>query len=70
MSEAFKKAPTKRLIKKYTEQSIVTEDALDLFIDALDDYARILAKEAYSISRHAGRKTIQKKDIEYALDAY
>lgn len=45
----------------------ITPEAEDVFYDAIVEYIRRLSEESIKISRHYGRKTLQKEDVELAL---
>ena len=68
IKDEFKKEPMRRILKTYSDNCIVTADAVDMFRDAMAEYAKELSKDAYSICKHAGRKTIKREDIEFALE--
>lgn len=65
MSE-FLAAPTKRLIKS-TGAKRVSADAVDSLNRTLEYKGKMISEKAKLIAEHAGRKTIQQKDIDLAL---
>ncbi|MFH1432029.1 MAG: histone family protein [archaeon] len=45
----------------------VSESGAEALRDVIEEIAADLAKEAVAVSRHAGRKTIKKEDIELIM---
>lgn len=56
-------APVKRIAKRSGVHR-VSSDAAEALRDAIEEIAADLAKDAVAASRHAGRSTIQDKDIK------
>lgn len=65
MSE-FLSAPTKRLMKSTGAQR-VSDAAVNNLNKTLEHKGLKIAEKAKMIAEHAGRKTIQSKDIDLAL---
>ena len=59
------KAPTARILLDAGAER-VSKDAMYLFGDILEEYSLEVSKKAIIIANHAGRKTIQGKDITIA----
>ena len=53
-----KQAGVKRLSKKAAEE----------LRDIIDEYCFELSQKAWEITQHSGRRTIQKKDIEFLIE--
>ena len=62
-------APTRRIIKK-TGAARVSEDAVKSLNHALEEYGEKVGRTAKEFASHAGRKTVQKSDIDLALKQY
>ena len=58
-------APMHRIIKKAKADRVSESAALALAV-ALEDIGMKIAKEAIEYAMHAGRKTVQGRDIEIA----
>ena len=65
MSE-LPRAPTARIMKNAGAQRI-SEDAVDFFLAAIEDYGTSIATKANDFAHHAGRKTIKASDIKLAM---
>ena len=63
----MKYEPIKRTIKNKTEKR-VSRKTVELLQNHLQEEAEKMAEEAASLTEHAGRKTIQPKDMEKALE--
>ena len=59
------KAPAARILLKMGAKR-VSADAVDAFVDILQDIAEDLGRHAVRIAQHSGRKTVQEKDIRLA----
>lgn len=53
-------------IMKIAGADRVSEDAKVALKDVLEDYAIGLSKQAWSLARHAGRKTVKAEDVKLA----
>ena len=60
------KESTARIMKNAGAQR-VSEDAVEYFLSAIEDYGTSVASKANDLARHAGRKTIKASDIKLAL---
>lgn len=58
-------APAHRLIKKAGAER-VSEEAAEALRDILEEVGVKIAQEALDLAKHAGRKTIKARDIEFA----
>lgn len=58
-------APIKRVIKNAGAER-VADDAVAAMRDVLEAEATALAQEAMQFAQHAGRKTVQKEDVQAA----
>lgn len=58
-------APMAEILKKAGAER-VSDDAARAFADLIEDIAMEIAKDAVTLCRHAGRKTIKRADIELA----
>ena len=65
MSE-IPKASIARIMKN-TGADRISGDSIELFSEALEEYGSTIAAKAISYAKHAGRKTVQAKDIKMAL---
>ena len=65
MSE-IPKAPVARLMKR-TGATRISNDAIDVMNEAIEDYSLKLAFKAKDYAQHAGRKTIKADDVKLAL---
>lgn len=65
MSE-LPKAPTARIMRNAGAQRI-SEDAVEAFVSAIEDYGTSIASRANDFARHAGRKTVKASDIKLAM---
>ncbi len=45
----------------------VSKDAAELFVELLEDIGIELGRQAFDVSKHAGRKTIKLADIKYLI---
>ena len=59
-------APTKRIIKN-TGARRVSEDAVLLLNEVLEDEGTKIARKAIRLAAHAGRQTVSVNDIKLAL---
>jgi histone H3/H4 len=64
----FTNAGLRRILKKNADGAIVTKGALEEFRRAVEYYADVLAQESYAAAKHADRKSIQTKDVLFAVD--
>lgn len=46
----------------------LSKDALEELRDVMEELAFEIAKDATQISQHAGRRTVKKKDIVFAIE--
>ena len=60
------KASAAKIIRN-TGADRVSGDSIEMFSEALEDYGTEIATKAISLAKHAGRKTVQVKDIKMAL---
>jgi len=58
---AFEKIAKKSGVKR------ISKDALEEMRDIIEEMAFELASDAAKISQHAGRKTVKRRDIEFAI---
>lgn len=65
MSE-YPEAPTARIVKSAGAERI-SADAVATLTDAVETYCASVGSKAIDLARHAGRKTVNKADIELAL---
>lgn len=63
---AIPKAPVARMLLNAGADR-VSEDAIDVFAQILEQKAEEIAAKAVKISKHTGRKTIHDSDIKMAL---
>jgi len=61
------KAPVDKMIRKAGAER-VGEDAIIAMAEYLEDFGVSIAKEATTLAKHAGRKTIRAEDITLALE--
>lgn len=59
------KAPAARILQNAGAKR-VSADAVDAFVDVLEDIATEIAEQASRIAKHSGRKTVQDGDIKLA----
>jgi len=59
------KAPLHRIITSSGAKR-VSEEALTVFVDILEDIATDIATHAAKIAKHSGRKTVQDGDVKLA----
>ena len=59
-------APFERVLKKAGADR-TSEDGLVALRDAVEDYAKELAKKSIVYAKHAGRKTIKAEDVKLAM---
>jgi DNA-binding protein len=62
------KAPVGRIILNSGAKR-VSQDAIDVFTDVLEDRAEQIGTHAVSIAKHAGRKTVHDSDIKLAASS-
>jgi histone H3/H4 len=60
-------APVTRIIRN-ADAERVSEDASQALVELLEEYGAKISKEAVSLAKYAGRKTIKKEDIEKAAE--
>lgn len=58
-------APVDRIIRKAGAER-VSEDAARELARLLEEYGEEVAREAWNLARHAGRKTVHAEDIRLA----
>lgn len=59
-------APIDRILHKAGAER-VSDEAIRALRDLLEKLAEEIAKEALEAARHAGRKTVTREDIEFAV---
>jgi len=59
-------APIDRLIRNAGAKR-VSEGAVEALAKALEDWAMEISTKAAAVSKHAGRKTVNAKDVKLAL---
>ncbi len=59
------KAPAGRILLKMGAKR-VSADAVDAFVDVINDVAEEIGEQAVRIAKHSGRKTVQEGDIKLA----
>ncbi|MDD5022669.1 MAG: histone family protein [Candidatus ainarchaeum sp.] len=59
------KAPIERIIRKSGAER-VSNEAVEALVEYLEDIAIKASRLAITVSRHAGRKTVQYEDIKLA----
>ncbi len=64
----FNKTGMKRILKKESNNAVVSNNAVTAFTKAVESYSKLLAKEAYKAAIHADRRSIQEKDVQFALE--
>ncbi|MDY6764982.1 MAG: histone [Halobacteria archaeon] len=57
-------APIDRIARLKIDDYRVSQDARVVLADYLEDWSREVAKSAAQLARHAGRRTVQKEDID------
>jgi DNA-binding protein len=57
--------PFERILKKVGAKR-VSQDALEEFANVMEDKLTVVAKNAYMLAKHAGRKTLTADDIRMA----
>lgn len=60
------KASAGKIIRN-TGADRVSGDSIEMFSEVLEEYGTEIAAKAVSLAKHAGRKTVQVKDIKMAL---
>jgi DNA-binding protein len=60
-------AAMERLIKKAADDARVGEDAKAAMRDVLEEYGERIAVSAFTMAKHAGRKTVKASDIKLAI---
>lgn len=45
----------------------VSADAVEAFVDVLEEKSRTIAERALQLAKHSGRKTIHEEDIKLAV---
>lgn len=64
----FNKTGMKRILKNASDNAVVSNNAVTAFTVAVEEYSKLLAKESYKAAKHADRRSIQEKDIKFALE--
>lgn len=64
----FNKTGMKRILKKASGNAVVSNNAVVAFTKAVEAYSKLLAEESYKAARHADRRSIQEKDVQFALE--
>lgn len=59
-------APLKRIFKQVGAER-VSDDAMIILADHLEDQATIIAENTINMAKHAGRKTVKVDDLELAI---
>ncbi|RLJ04395.1 MAG: histone [Candidatus Aenigmatarchaeota archaeon] len=59
-------APFERIVKKAGAKR-VSANAVEELRDIIEEYGLEIAKKAWNIAQHAGRRTVQKKDIKFVV---
>ncbi len=65
-SHFIAKAPVRRLMKQ-EGASLVSQDALMLMIDKLEEHAEKVTRKALKIVKDDGRKRVTPQDIDFAI---
>ncbi|MDR3292137.1 MAG: histone family protein [Methanobrevibacter sp.] len=61
-------APVARLLKNAGAERI-SEDAKVVLVEALENYATVVAEKSLSYAKHTGRKTVKAGDINLAVES-
>lgn len=64
------KAPIERIIRSVDGEMRVSSDAVDLCVKKTIELLRTITKKAVNVVKHEKRKTIQKRDIEFAFKEF
>ncbi|MCD6215473.1 MAG: histone family protein [Candidatus Aenigmarchaeota archaeon] len=59
-------APFERIVKKAGAKR-VSANAVEELRDIIEEYGLEIAKKAWNIAQHSGRRTVQKKDIKFVV---
>jgi len=59
------KAPAARILMKAGADR-VSADAVDAFVEVIQEIAENIGTHAVNVARHSGRKTVQEADIKLA----
>ncbi|KZS13108.1 putative DNA polymerase epsilon subunit 4 [Daphnia magna] len=59
----------KHLVKMDPDVNLCSQEALFLITKTTEFFVECLSKEAYSYTAQSKKKTVQKKDVEQAIDA-
>ncbi len=60
--------PFEKIVKK-ADAGRISKEALEEIREIVQERAEAISEQAVRISRHAGRKTVMKEDIEFVIGA-